>query len=173
MADFTGIVLWVLQQEDRGLTGKVVDLGDGAGLTRFGIAQNAHPDLSADFYTTDRTSALQQAELIYEQQYWNRFMGDYITDVGVASCLLSFAINDGTAREVKMVQECVGVSVDGIMGASTLQHINAYNPQMLAAALRAAQADFYRAIYASNPAKYGPFINGWLARAARVYPSLA
>lgn len=173
MAEFQPICEWVLRQEDSTLSGRVVNLGDGVGLTRFGVAQNAHPDLSADFYTTDRTSALQQAELIYEQQYWNRFMGDYITDVGVASCLLSFAINDGTAREVKMVQECVGVSVDGIMGASTLQHINAYNPQMLAAALRAAQADFYRAIYASNPAKYGPFINGWLARAARVYPSLA
>ena len=142
------------------------------GLTRFGIAHNAHPGLPDGFYTMDTISALQQAELIYEGQYWNRFLGGSVRDDGVASCLLSFSINDGESREVKMVQECVGVNVDGVMGTETLAHVNAYNGDQLAAALRAAQADYYRALYTANPTKYGRFINGWLIRAARVYPNL-
>jgi len=162
----------VLRQEDATLSGQVVNLGDGAGLTRFGVTQNAHPNLPDGFFTMDTISALQQAELIYEGQYWNRFLGGEIVDDGVAACMLSFAINDGESREVKMVQACVGVDVDGVMGAVTLQHVNAYDGPQLAAALRAAQADFYRALYAANPARNGQFINGWLIRAARVYPNL-
>lgn len=172
MAEFQSICLWVLRQEDSTLSGRIVDLGDGMGLTRFGVAQNSHPNLPATFYTTmDRVTALQQAELIYEQQYWNRFLGGSITDDGVASCLLSFAINDGESREVKMVQECVGVTVDGVMGPNTLLHVNAYNGPQLAAALRAAQADYYRAVVAERP-EDARFLEGWLMRASRIYPSL-
>jgi lysozyme family protein len=69
-----------------------------------------------------------------------------------------------------MLQECLSIPVDGVFGPQTLEHTNAYNPTMLAAALRAAQADFYRAIVALDPTK-GRFLGGWLARAARIYPS--
>jgi lysozyme family protein len=65
----------------------------------------------------------------------------------------------------------LGVVVDGAMGPNTLAHTNAYNPMMLSAALRAAQADFYRAVVAAHPER-GIYLKGWLKRAARIYPSL-
>lgn len=172
MADFQGIVTWVLQQEDRGLTGKVVDLGDGGGLTRYGIAQTKHEALPPDFYVAAPALALTYAKVIYKGEYWDRFLGDEIASDDVASCLLSFAINDGDAREVKMLQQVLGISVDGVMGPKTLAAANYTAPASLSARLRVSQAEFY-----INLAKIRPDIardlQGLLARAHRVYPSLA
>ena len=172
MADFNGIVLWVLQQEDRGLTGKVVDLGDGGGLTRYGIAQTKHEALPPDFYVAAPATALTYAKVIYKGEYWDRFLGDEIASDEVASCLLSFAINDGEPREVIMLQKILGLTPDGAMGPITLAATNTSIQPVLAAKLRAAQAAFYQALAPSRP-DIARELPGLLARAYRVYPSLA
>ena len=171
MAQFLSICLWVLKQEDSTMSGKVVNLMDGQGLTRYGIGQQSNPNLPADFYTKPAAAALNDAVNVYKQTYWNRFQGDSIVSDQVASCLLSFSINDGTSREVRMLQSCLGVDQDGIMGPVTLTHTNAYSATILAPALRAAQADYYRAVVAEQPTD-ARFLAGWLKRAARIYPSL-
>lgn len=172
MADFQGIVTWVLQQEDRGLTGKVVDLGDGGGLTRYGIAQTKHEALPPDFYVAAPAPALTYAKVIYKGEYWDRFLGDEIASDDVASCLLSFAINDGDAREVKMLQQLLDVPVDGVMGPRTLAAMNQVYSGTLSSALRGAQAHFYTALAQTRP-DIARELPGLLARARRVYPSLA
>ena len=168
MANFSPICTWVLRQEDSALSGVVKDLGDGQGLTRFGVGQKAHPELSQTFYTMPASGALSIAEGVYKQTYWNRFLGDQIADDGVASCLLSFSINDGTNREVRMLQTILNLTQDGAFGPQTLAATNAAAPQPLAAALRQAQAAWYEALAPTHPGD----IAGWLARARRVYPSL-
>ena len=62
----------------------------------------------------------------------------------MASCLLSFSINDGTNREVRMLQQILQLPVDGVFGPQTLAATNKPIPQALAAALRNAQANFTR-----------------------------
>lgn len=171
MANFSGICKWVLQIEDSTLSGRVVNLMDGQGLTRYGIGQHSHPHIRPDFYTCSPTEALMTAYSVYKAEYWNRFSGDQLVDDGVASCLLNFSINDGELREVKMLQECLGVREDGIMGMDTLSATNAFNPRILANALRAAQADFYRTVVLNQPTD-ARFLTGWLRRAGLVYPSL-
>ena len=173
MANFTPIFLWVLQQEDAGLTGAVKNLMDGQGRTRYGVAEFSHPNLPADFYTCSSTIALLEAKAIYKGEYWDRCMGDHINDDGVASCLLSFAINDGVGREVMLLQQVLGFTkTDGIMGIQTLMATNQTEPVKLAAQLRQAQANFYRMLVARQPTD-ARFLAGWLARANRIYPSLA
>lgn len=173
MADFLPICKWVIEQEDMGLTGKVVNLMDGGGRTRFGIAEHWNA-VSSDFYTKPVADAFIEASSIYRQEYWDAFKGDEILGEQIASCLLSFSINDGTKRAVKTLQECLGFpaqAIDGIFGQETLLHTNGFSDIILSAALRAAQADYYRAIVAEQPTDVR-FLTGWLARAKRIYPSL-
>lgn len=171
MAAFDPICRWVLEQEDRGLTGVVKDLGDGQGLTRLGVGQKAHPELSSSFYTIPAEQAIPIAEGVYRNTYWNRFQGDAIVDTGVASCLLSFAINDGTSREVKSLQKVLGLEPDGVFGPQTLVAVNSSRPDALAAALRAAQGDWYRFLAPTHPV-IARDLRGLLLRVSRVYPSL-
>ena len=172
MADFQKICEWTLRQEDSTLSGKVINLMDGQGLTRFGVGQHSSPGIPADFYTCFVAHALAEAKLFYRANFWDRFMGDHINDDGVASCLLSFSINDGECREVTMLQRVLGFTVqDGIMGIQTLMATNKMEPVALAAQLRIAQANFYRMLAAKQPTDQR-FLAGWLTRAYRIYPSL-
>lgn len=173
MANFQPICEWVLRIEDSTLSGKVVNLMDGQGLTRFGIGQAAHPELQADFYTMPPAQALPIAEGVYRAVYWNRFFGDQVLDDGVASCLLSFAINDGTQREIMLLQQVLGFTqTDGIMGPVTLAALNKMPPITLAAGLRKAQLGFYNMLVAKQPTD-ARFMVGWTRRAGLVYPSLS
>lgn len=167
MANFLPIVEWLLRIEDSTLSGRVVNLGDGQGLTRFGIGQKANPDVPAGFYTAPPLIALSMAQQIYKSTYWDRFKGDNLVDDGVASCLLSFSVNDGTSREVKMLQQILYLTEDGIMGPYTLAAANKAEPVRLAQSLRVVQATWYKAIPDNEK-----FIDGWLKRAALVYPNL-
>jgi lysozyme family protein len=172
MNNFYGICNWVLRIEDSTLSGHVANLMDGQGRTRFGIAEFAHPELPTDFYVCHPSEALQIAVGIYRATYWNRFSGDQISDDQVASCLLSFSINDGTQREIMMLQQVLGFTqTDGIMGPITLSATNKMDPATLAPALRIAQANFYRMLVTKQPTD-ARFIDGWLRRASLVYPNL-
>jgi lysozyme family protein len=173
MANFQPIYEWVLRIEDPSLQGKVVNLFDGQGLTRFGIGQTSHPNLPVDFYTCPAATALAYAAGIYKAQYWDGFLGDLIADDAVASCLLSFGINDGDNREIRLLQQVLGFTVqDGVMGPITLAATNKMNPAMLAPALRVAQANFYRMLVANQPTD-ARFLTGWLRRANLIFPSLS
>jgi lysozyme family protein len=172
MADFLPICEWVIRLEDSTLSGKVVNLGDGQGRTRFGIAEFSHPGLAPDFYTKAPALAYEDAETIYRGEYWDRFCGDLVLDNGVASCLLSFAINDGEAREIMMLQQVLGFThQDGVMGPITLAATNHLAGPALAAQLRAAQANFYRMLASKQPTD-ARFLDGWLKRAGLVFPNL-
>src|SRR5271163_2324590 len=151
MANFDAIFRWVMLQEDSTLSGKVVDLQDGGGRTRYGIAETKHTALPPDFYTVAPALAYAYARAIYKGEYWDRFLGDEITSDEVASCLLSFAINDGEAREVMTLQKTLLLSPDGVMGPITLAATNAELPVVLSAKLRQAQANWYQVLAPTRP----------------------
>ena len=83
---------------------------------------------------------------------------------------MSYAVNDGVSRAVKILQGLLGLMQDGEFGAQTLMAVNAANAVTLATELREAQAAWYRTVVANNPAD-ARFLDGWLARAARIYPN--
>lgn len=170
MADATACITWVLRQEDATLSGKVVDLNDGAGPTRFGITRAAGP--SASFYSLPASLALQEAVSIYRSEYWNRLCGDQINYQPLAASLLSFAINDGEGTEAKMLQSILGVVTDGAIGPQTVAAINAADGATLLARLQGAQWQHYQSVAARNPNDIKD-LDGWKKRAFRTYPSLA
>lgn len=178
MADISQAVQFVLHQEDARLSGDITKLdGDRGGLTRYGIAANAHPDLVAKgfFELVDgqpkiaNEEALTMAELVYEQEYADPLSLGQITDQDVADRILSFAVNEGMRQAIVLLQRALNfckceVTEDGIFGPATLRAINAVQPAQLLSALRSYQAGFYRHLVSVRPALL-PYLNGFLNRA--------
>jgi lysozyme family protein len=173
MANFGSIVEWVLRLEDRTLAGKTVNLGDGAGLTRFGVTSKNHPELPDAFWTTmSREDALAVAKQVYHEKYWAPIRGTEIESDELAATLMSFAVNDGPKQAVKLLQRCLDATqADGVVGSWTLHAISCLEPAALAERLREAQEGFYQYLAAQHPEKQKN-LQGWLNRARARYPDL-
>lgn len=170
MANKIGIINWVLRFEDSTLSGTVSNLpGDSGGMTRFGIASNVHPEVPASFYTCDTQTALFMAQQIYSNQYWHPLHLDSVSDDGLASVMMDFAVNSGVGRATKEVQTLLGTVADGSIGPETLGLLRNANQAELAIQLRSARADWDREVAARFPAE-APYLKNWLQRAALIYP---
>ncbi len=172
MANFEPIVQWLLfQEDDHKVPGKIVNLGDSAGLTRLGITQRWHQtQVPVDFFSTmSFKDAVAAAKIVYKQCYWGFISGDSIADA-VAAPLLSFAVNDTPKVAIKTLQRVLEVLEDGSIGPKTLAELNSKDPDVTAALFRAAWIDFYHRDVDANPHK-AQFLNGWINRAHFPYPS--
>lgn len=173
MANFEAIIPWILYQEDdHKIPGKIVDLHDGAGLTRLGITQRwSQRDLPADFFSTMSFSlAVQAAKTVYRKNYWNLLSGDSIASDQVAAPLFSFAVNASPRLAVKTLQSVLEVTEDGSLGPKTLAELNSKDPGVTATLFRAEWINFYHRDVDANPSK-AKFLNGWVNRANFPYPS--
>ena len=161
MAQFAPALAVTLKWEG----GETVDSG---GYTKWGISQKAYPNL--DIKNMTRA----QMESIYRRDYWDKIQGDKIADQGAANYLFDYAVNAGTGAAVKAAQSVLknrfgkSVSIDGGMGPQTLAAINAVGGSF-GPALAKYRADFYKALAARDPAKYGKYLTGWLKRAGSFF----
>ena len=177
MANYGSIIEWVLRLEDRTLAGKTKNLGDGAGLTRFGLTTRDEGSVVPPEYFTNmlKDDALEIAKQVYHDRYWIPLRGSQINNDEVAATLMSFAVNDGVGAAVKLIQRVLGVTVDGALGPNTLAEINHRDSlgvsETLAEALRDAQESRYLAIEAQHPEDV-KFDAGWRKRAYVRYPDL-
>ena len=170
MANFEDIVTWLLRIEDAPLRGEVKDLGDGAGLTRFGLTSvNDGALLPSDYFTKDPGAALLDAKNVYRRKYWNAILGDKIEPDEVAASVFSFAVNEWVAPAVKIAQRALGLVADGVVGPQTLK---AFAEPGAGDKIREAQASHYRALDAANHARDDQWLTGWLKRAYLKYPDL-
>ena len=165
MANYEVCINWVLRLEDSRLTGEVVNLGDGGGLTRFGLTSRWHPDLvSAGFYTCDVPSALVLAKQYYKKSYWDIFKGDEIVADPVSAELLSFAINDGAMTAIELLQRVLGFeTIDGKFGPITLAATNSMDSNELVVGLKQEQLAYYDGVIAKDPSK-AKDLKGWTNR---------
>lgn len=98
---------------------------DPGGRTNMGITQatltNARsPLLKIDGLPADvRDLTVANAAAIYRAAYWDQISGDELPE-GVAMILFDCAVNQGVGRAVKILQEALGVEVDGIIGSKTM-----------------------------------------------------
>lgn len=146
MTNFNGIFYWVLHFEDSTLSGIIKNLGDGGGLTRFGITQQSHPELDPTFWTSmTGLNALETAKQVYKKEYWNPIQGDNLPNDDLASVLMDFSVNSGVGRAVKTLQTVLQIPKDGILGPGTLSSISAYSGD-LASDLRRARVIFLESL---------------------------
>lgn len=183
MANFGNCINWVLRLEDRRLEGKSINLGDGAGWTRFGVTSKNNPDIAPNFWVNtpqaplmDTPTAIEVAKDCYWRKYWQPIRGTELPTDELAATVLSFNVNDmrfanGALEAIKLLQEALGLDQDGFFGPVTMAAVQSNDPSNVAQKLREAQERYYLRILAAKPDDER-FRNGWLARARVVYPDL-
>lgn len=98
---------------------------DPGGPTNKGITQRVYDAWRKEKKLVPRSVVeITNAEVatIYRVQYWDRIRGDELP-LGLDYAVFDYAVNSGTAKAIKSLQQCVGVKIDGALGAVTLAKI--------------------------------------------------
>lgn len=129
---------------------------DPGGLTKYGISQRAYPTLNIAALTVE------QAKAIYQRDYWNPINGDNLP-TGLDLTLFDCAVNQGVSTAIQLLQQVLGLKVDGHLGPITLAASAKAMPGLLDtfAAERALRYEFNR-----NEEVFG---RGWYRRLFRTH----
>ena len=158
--NFDNVLKLVLKDEG----GFVNDPRDPGGMTNLGVTQRVWEAFIGRPVSEAEMLALTPAEVapLYRANYWNRVKCDQLPP-GVDYAVMDFAVNSGTNRSAKTLQQACGVDDDGVIGPETLQAVASVNPGSLIDAV----CDLRLAFLQSLPS-FETFGDGWSARVARV-----
>jgi lysozyme family protein len=89
------------------------DKNDPGGATKFGISQRSYPNVDIKNLTIDQAKAILRAD------YWDAVCGDELPDP-LSHLVFDAAVNQGVHVAKCLMQEALGVKVDGVIGKVTL-----------------------------------------------------
>jgi lysozyme family protein len=143
--------------------GYVNDPTDPGGETNFGISKRAYPDVDIRALTKEK------AKKIYKRDYWRVVRAHDLLTYKLCLTLFDFAVNSGTDRAIKALQNALGVKEDGIFGPMTMKELLRTNgtvadrERMLADKINDKRLEFYVRLTNITPASRR-FLLGWLRR---------
>ena len=132
------------------------------GMTNLGVTKRVweefvgHPVSEADM----RALTPEKVGSMYKLKYWNSSYCEVLPK-GLDYVVFDFAVNAGTGRSVKTLQQAIGCVADGVIGPKTMAAINGANAKDIIAKFSDARTDFYQGIVARKPDQVR-FIKGWL-----------
>ena len=140
--------------------------GDNGGCTKYGLTLD---DLKKYYHDQSKTCAdvasldRPTAGLILKKLYWDLYNADNIPNQSLSMFIPDGALNQGVPTVTKMVQQILGLTVDGVPGPDTSAAIIAADPAKLFAALYQKRKQRYDEIVANNPFQQ-KFYKGWINR---------
>lgn len=137
---------------------------DPGGATNRGITLATLADWRGREVTPADVQAMTEAEAreIYRARYWNAVQGDHLP-AGVDLAVFDLAVNSGVGRAARMLQQQLGVTVDGAIGPRTLAAVGRVNASRLTGDLCRARLAFLRGL-----STWDVFGKGWERRVADV-----
>lgn len=154
--------------------GEVNAKGDPGGHTKFGITQDTLDSLQgkplpATLPKNVHDLTEDNAYAIYRAVDWTQIHGDELPGA-LAALVLNSAVNQGEPTAIMLLQQCVGLPEDGIMGPRTLAAVQAWkSPYQPGQTLAEEFAVHVGVKYASLYARESQFELGWMRRLFRVY----
>jgi lysozyme family protein len=133
------------------------DPHDPGGTTKYGIDQRSHPNVDVANLT------LEQAKDIYRTGEWMKCRCENLKP-GFDLAVFDAAVNIGANKAIKLLQQAVGVKIDGFIGPQTVTATNAASIEGLGEYIDLRES-YYRALPQSLRTHY---LNGWLNRCADV-----
>lgn len=145
------------------------DPADSGGRTKYGISEKAHPEAWAD-----GTVTYDEARTIYEKVYVLAEKFNLIEDQTLQHQVVDHGVPSGPNTAARMLQQLLGIEVDGEIGPKTIEAIKNYpggklfgvdvpGIVMLNLAFRDARVLHYATIAKRRP-KDLKFLLGWLKR---------
>ena len=148
-------------REQRRKVGYVNIPADRGGETKYGIAQNANPEISV------RDLDLNGAMDVYFRKYW--LMGSCdklpypLTIIHFDGC-----VNHGIKRANRFLQQALGVSDDGIIGNGTIGAVSQAPIDAVITGIADRRRAFYQNIV-NRDSSQAIFLKGWMRRIDEVY----
>lgn len=103
------------------------EVGSGTLIgTKYGVAAAYHPGVDI------KNLSLPDAELIHFDEYWSPACCEATPLARAALCLYDCAVNQGVGTAVKLMQQAIGVPVDGAVGPQTLAAMHLMKPEHIA-----------------------------------------
>lgn len=100
-----------------------------------------------------------ECKSIYKTQYWDAVRGDEVW-AGMDILLYDIAVNSGSVRSIKFLQQALGITVDGQFGLQTLGALNSIQDRKaLIQKICAARMSFWHSL-----TTWWRFGKGWSAR---------
>lgn len=142
---------------------------DPGGATNLGITLQTARDNGLDL---DRDGDVDKADVkamtpeaagrVYRAKFWNACECDKLPS-GLDLLVFDLAVNSGPARARRMLQDALGVTVDGVLGPKTLDAAQRANTRWTIEKLAQLREQFYRSL-----PTFPTFGKGWLRRLAGV-----
>lgn len=164
MADFKKLKPFILKWEG----GFVNDPDDLGGATNKGIIHETYKTYCRKKgYPVPTITMLKNIpdahwDDIFKTMYWDRWKADEIKSQSVANMVVDWVWSSGV-HGIKIPQQLLKVTNDGIVGNKTIGAVNSKNPRELFDMIKIARFDFIEAICKSRPANV-KFKRGWMNR---------
>lgn len=133
---------------------------DPGGLTKWGLDQRSHKDVSIETLTKE------QATEIYRKEYWERNHCDTL-DWPLNKVHFDNCVNMGAGQAVKLLQRVCGAHDDGAWGPNTKAAVIAAckvrSADVVAKQVIEKKREFYEKLAEAKPA-LAKFKQGWLNR---------
>lgn len=136
---------------------------DPGGRTNLGVTQRVWEEWVGHPVSEKDMKALTPEKVapMYEMKYWRTSYCEKLPQ-GLNLLVFSMAVNSGSGRAVKLLQRCLGLVEDGIIGARTMAKIQECSAVDLVEKYSATRKAFYEGL------KLFPvFGSGWVARTER------
>lgn len=159
-SNFPQCLAFVLKSEG----GYVNHPADPGGRTNLGVTQKVWEDWVGHPVTEADMRALTPTDVgpMYKAKYWDMIKGDDLPE-GVDYAVFDLAVNSGTNRAAKTLQQALGVTADGQIGPATIAACKAADPGEVAQAVCAARLAFLQSL-----PTFATFGKGWARRVAEV-----
>ena len=151
------------------------------GLTYFGIYEKAHPNWSAwriikaylelepdlqkcSVILSNVSDLNTKVEEFIKKEFWDKMKLDLVTSEHKQLELLCFAYNVGIKPTIKVLQETLNITIDGIIGNQTINALNSFNESLFDKLFDLEEKEYYDELI-EDKERFKIYKNGWHSRA--------
>lgn len=140
---------------------------DPGGMTNLGVTKRVWEEWVGHPVDEKQMRDLTPADVtpLYQRKYWNACRCSELPD-GLDLCVFDTAVNSGPGRAIKLLQGCLGVTVDGAIGPNTVAAVSQFKGTALLHLIED-YCSARQAFLISLPT-FGTFGKGWTARVNRL-----